>query len=111
MHAFVATVRYRQGTIRLRQKRYGEALAHLRDALTICQFNEISNGVKSYAGATARCKWRMAQVLECQGVKEDARILRDQARFTKQELYATGLYVVREDEEESFDTLVALLFR
>ncbi|KAI1130884.1 hypothetical protein F5Y10DRAFT_234969 [Nemania abortiva] len=109
-HVFVAATRYQQGYIRLLQGSYSEALARFRDALIISQFNELSNGVQSYTGTSARCKWRMSQVLDLQNSKTEAKLLREEAEKTKKELYDTGLFVQREGDE-SWDTLVPLLFR
>lgn len=110
-HAFVAATKYQQGCIRFLQKQYDNALSYFKEALVISEFNEISNGVQSYAGTSARCKWRMSQVLELQGFSSEARLLLSQAESTKKELYSTGFFVPRDDEEESWDTLVPLLFR
>lgn len=110
-HAFVAATRYRQGWIRQMQERYEDSLKHLQQALEICQFNEISNGYQAYAGATARCKWRISQVLKRLGRSTEAEFLLEEAESTKKQLYSSGLFLEREDEVESWDSLVALLFR
>lgn len=110
-HAFVAATRYQQGYIRLLQGSYDEALARFRDALVISQFNELNNGIQSYTGTSARCKWRMSQVLDMQNLTAEAGLLREEAEQSKKELYDTGLFVPRDDEDESWDTLVPLLFR
>ncbi|KAI0104343.1 hypothetical protein GGR51DRAFT_522349 [Nemania sp. FL0031] len=109
-HVFVAATRYQQGYIKLLQGSYTEALTRFREALIISQFNELSNGVQSYTGTSARCKWRMSQVLDLQSSKTEAQLLREEAENTKKELYDTGLFVRREGDE-SWDTLVPLLFR
>lgn len=110
-HAFVAATKYRLGHIRQLQERHDEALELFRAALGICQFNEISNGYQAYAGSTARCKWRISQVLRKKGEAGEAACLLKEAETTKKELYNTGLFVERVDEEESWDSLVALLVR
>ena len=107
----MAATKYQQGYIRLLQGWYDEALTHFNDALIIIQFNELNNGTQSYTGTSARCKWRISQVLEKQNMKVAAAKMRHEAEKIKDELYDTGLFVRRDQEDESWDTLVPLLFR
>jgi hypothetical protein len=88
------------------------ALQHLEKALVICRINEPHRG---NGGESARVQWRIAQIWERKGMREEAGRLREEAESVKRELLTTGDYAVVaagvDDEEAGWDALVGLLYR
>lgn len=84
------------------------ALQHLEKSLVISKINEQHRG---NSGESARIQWRMSQVLERMGRQEDAMALREAVEKAKAGLLATGDYAQVEDEDNSWDALVGLLYR
>lgn len=103
-----STIRYQQGWICMQRGDDIEALRYFRDALTISQLNEVQRGNK---GESARVKWRMSQIMEKQGLAEEARTYREAAEKTKKELAATGDYPKGITEDDSWDLFLGLLYR
>ena len=85
-----------------------EALRYFRDALTICQFNEAQRG---NMGESARIKWRMSQLMEKQGLVDEAKVYREAGENTKKELAVTGDYPKGVTEDDSWDIFLGLLYR
>ena len=85
-----------------------DALRHFRDALTICQLNEVRRGNK---GEFARVKWRMSQIMERQGLAEEAKTCRKAAEKTRNELAVTGDFPKGIPEDDSWDVFLGLLYR
>ena len=107
-HSSVMATRYQQGWVCMQKGDDIEALRYFRDALTICQLNEVQRGNK---GESARVKWRMSQIMEKQGLAEEARTYREAAEKTKKELAATGDYPKGVTEDDSWDAFLGLLYR
>lgn len=91
-----------------------EVLHHFRSALAICHVNEIQRGNE---GESARVKWRMATVMEAQGLKDEEAKLRGSAVEMRRRLRGTGEYptvglsVEDEEDEEGWDCLLGMLYR
>ena len=107
-HASVASVKFQQGCVYLRQEKYIEAFRMFGDALTICQMNEAGKGTKA---DSARVKWRMSQAMAHLGMDVEAEAFRAAAEETKKALFMTGLYPQGEGEDREYDSLVGLLYR
>ena len=107
-HSSVMATRFQQGRICMQRRDDTEALRCFRDALTICQLNEVQRGNK---GESARVKWRVSQIMERQGHAEEAKTYREAAEDTKMELAATGDYPKGIPEDDSWDVFVGLLYR
>jgi ATP/maltotriose-dependent transcriptional regulator MalT len=107
-HASVASAKFQQGCVYLRQGKDIEALRLFRDALAICQMNEAGKGTKA---DSARVKWRLSQAMSRQGMDVEAEAFRAAAEETKKTLFATGLYPQGEGEDREYDSLVGLLYR
>ncbi|KAL8647404.1 MAG: hypothetical protein Q9210_005582 [Variospora velana] len=88
-HSSVMATRYQQGWVAIQRGNEVEALRYFRDALTICQLNKAQRGNK---GESARVKWRMSQIMENQGLADEAKTYREAGEETKKELTATGDY-------------------
>ncbi|KAL7790602.1 TPR-like protein [Trichoderma afarasin] len=107
-HASVMAAQYRLGWIAMLQDKNEIALQHLEKSLVISRMNEQHRG---NSGESARIQWRMSQVLERMGRRENALSLREAAVKVKTSLLATGDYAQVEDEDDSWDALVGLLYR
>ena len=107
-HSSVMATKYLQGKINMLRGDDEEALRSFREALTICQINEVQRGNQ---GESARVKWRLSQILEKQGHCAQAKGYRDAAEETKKTLVATGDYAMGVTEEDSWDTFLGLLYR
>ncbi|KAL7918377.1 P-loop containing nucleoside triphosphate hydrolase protein [Trichoderma austrokoningii] len=107
-HASVMAAQYRLGWIAMLQSKNELALQHLEKSLVISRINEQHRG---NSGESARIQWRMSQVLERMGREGDAATLREAAEKVKASLLATGDYAQVEDEDNSWDALVGLLYR
>ena len=108
MHSSVMAIRYQQGLVWTQQGGEKEALRYFRDALATCEFNEARRGNK---GESARLKWRMSQIMEKQGLVDEAKAYRAAAEETKEELMATGDYPTGVSEDDSWDVFLGLLYR
>ncbi|QYT03110.1 hypothetical protein H0G86_010079 [Trichoderma simmonsii] len=107
-HASVMAAQYRLGWIAMLQGKNDIALQHFEKSLVISRMNEQHRG---NSGESARIQWRMSQVLERMGREENALSLREAAVKVKTSLLATGDYAQVEDEDDSWDALVGLLYR
>ncbi|KAL6823270.1 TPR-like protein [Trichoderma camerunense] len=107
-HASVMAAQYRLGWIAMLQGKNDLALQHFEKSLVISRINEQHRG---NSGESARIQWRMSQVLERMGSEENALSLREAAVKVKASLLATGDYAQVEDEDDSWDALVGLLYR
>ncbi|KAK4156150.1 hypothetical protein C8A00DRAFT_30962 [Chaetomidium leptoderma] len=113
-HASVMAALYRRGCVAMLQGSAAAddddtALQHLEKALVIYRINEPHRG---NGGESARVQWRISQIWERKGRREEAGRLREEAERVKTELLATGDYaVVGGDEEAGWDALVGLLYR
>lgn len=85
-----------------------ETLRYFRDALAICQLNEAQQGNK---GESARIKWRMSQIMENQGLADEAKIYRQAADEIKRDLTATGDYPESSTEDDSWEAFLSLPYR
>lgn len=99
---------YRLGWIAMLQGKNDIALQHFEKSLVISRMNEQHRG---NSGESARIQWRMSQVLERIGRRENALSLREAAVKVKTSLLATGDYAQVEGEDDSWDALVGLLYR
>lgn len=107
-HSSVMATRYQQGWLAMQRGNEVEAPRYFRDALTICQLNEAQRGNK---GESARVKWRMSQIMEKQGLTDEAKTYREAGEETKKELAATGDYPKGITEDDSWDVFLGLLYR
>lgn len=107
-HSSVMATRYQQGWVSMQRGDEEEALRYFRDALTICQFNEAQRG---NMGESARIKWRMSQLMEKQGLVDEAKVYREAGENTKKELAVTGDYPKGVTEDDSWDIFLGLLYR
>ena len=107
-HSSVMAARYQQGWICMQRGDDTGALRYFRDALTICQLNEVQRGNQ---GESARVKWRMSQIMEKQGFAEEAKSYREAGEKTKKELAATGDYPQGITEDDTWDVFLGLLYR
>ncbi|KAI9671547.1 MAG: hypothetical protein M1817_003599 [Caeruleum heppii] len=107
-HSSVMATLYHQGLVCMQRDEDEEALRHFRDALTICQLNEAQRGNQ---GESVRVKWRMSQIMERQGLADEAQAYRAAAEETKQRLQATGDYAVGITADDSWDTFLGILYR
>ena len=85
-----------------------EALRYFRDALTICQLNEVQRGNK---GESARVQSLMSQIMERQGLVEEAKTYREAGEKTKKELAATGDYPRGITKDGTLDVFTGILHR
>jgi len=85
-----------------------EALAYLRQALTITQFNEPRRGDQ---GESARVKWQISKIWERQERFADASTYRASALKTKNELEKARLYPRAPDKEQSLNCFSDLVDR
>ncbi|KAJ8130610.1 hypothetical protein O1611_g3019 [Lasiodiplodia mahajangana] len=107
-HSSVSASHYRQGCVLLLSEKYDEALHELIQAKIICNAHSVH---WSNMGELARIEWRMAQIYEHNGDMLLAESFRNRANSTKAYLLETGNHVKVEDEEDSWDSLVGLLYR
>ncbi|KAI1171207.1 P-loop containing nucleoside triphosphate hydrolase protein [Nemania sp. FL0916] len=107
-HWSVGASLYRQGCVLLLGGKYNDALHEFERARAVCQLNEADRG---NAGDSARILWRMAQVHKHNGNEEEARTLLETAEGIRGELLATGDYAWVEGDEDSWDSLVGLVYR
>ncbi len=112
---YVSAAYYRLGLARMAQKDYGEALDLFRNALDICQLNEVQKGDK---GESARVLWRMAQAFGFQGQHKAREDLAAAALTIFDSCHATGLYKVNArlngqepQNDTDWDGLMAFLYR
>lgn len=112
-HQSVASALYHQARVcQLRPydrlKNEGQALAYLRNALEITQFNESRRGDQ---GESARVKWQISKIWEHQGRSADAATYKAAALRTKTDLERTQLYPEAPDEEQAWDCFSDLVDR
>ncbi|KAI0867246.1 P-loop containing nucleoside triphosphate hydrolase protein [Hypoxylon argillaceum] len=107
-HSSVAASHYRQGYVLLLSGQPDDALREFEKAHAICQFNEPSRG---NSGESARILWRMAQIYEQNQRMDEAQAFLNKAERIRSDLLATGDYAPVEKVEDSWDSLVGLLYR
>ena len=69
-YSSVMAAKYQQGWICMQRGDDTEPLRFFREALAICQLNEVQRGNQR---ESARVKWRISQILEKQGLEEEAK--------------------------------------
>ncbi|KAI1108245.1 P-loop containing nucleoside triphosphate hydrolase protein [Nemania sp. NC0429] len=107
-HSSVGASHYRQGCLLLLRGRYDAALEEFERAHAICQLNESTRG---NAGESARIIWRMAQIYEHDQKVDEAQTFLATAKKIRDDLLSTGDYAHVKSDEDSWDSLVGLLYR
>ena len=107
-HSSVMAVRYQQACACLNMDKDAQAEKHLKEALTICQLNELQRGNK---GESARVKWRLSQVLTRKGLIKEAKAMKDEADKTRMFLDSTGDYNREQTGDAVWDVFLGLLYR
>ncbi|KAI1273566.1 hypothetical protein F5Y07DRAFT_402296 [Xylaria sp. FL0933] len=107
-HPSVIASHYQQGRLFLLMGKYDEALQELEKAHAFCH---LDGSIRGNSGECARIIWRMAQIYEHYKKKGEAKVFFDTAREIRNDLLATGDYASVKDDEDSWDSLVGLLYR
>lgn len=112
-HQSVASALYHQALVCLlkpgdKVQADEQALAYLRHALTITQFNESGRGDQ---GESARVKWQISKIWERQRRLADATTYKAAALRTRTELERTKLYPRAPDEKQAWDCFSDLVDR
>ena len=110
-HQSVMAVLYHQGLVSLAKNTKTDdekAWEYLERCLAICQLNEPKRGDQ---GESARVKWQIAKVLDRREQHAEADAYRASALETKSNLQRKGHFQADENEERSWDSFLALLYR
>ena len=67
--------------------------------------------LRGNGGESARVQWRMSQIMEIQGLVEEANTYREAGGKTKKELAASGDYPKGITEDDTWDVFIGLLYR
>lgn len=107
-HSSVMAVRYQQACACLNMDQDTEAERHLKEALAICQLNELQRGNK---GESARVKWRLSQLMTRKGLVAEAKAMKEDADATRTALDKTGDYNREQTGDAVWDVFLGLLYR
>ncbi|KAI0813767.1 hypothetical protein GGR55DRAFT_702758 [Xylaria sp. FL0064] len=105
-HSSVIASHYRQGRVFLLMGKYDDALQELVKAHMICQLNE---STRRNTGECARIIGGWNKFPSCNRKRKKLRLLRHSQEDSQ--CLATGDYAFVKDDEDSWDSLVGLLYR